>query len=169
VYELPFGKGRHFMSSAHPIVNGFLGGWEIAGIFSARSGLPFTPVISGDRANTGVSNQRPNRTGNGTLANPTPSRWFNVDDFAGPALYTYGNSGRNILRANHLIAVDMTVKKSFAISEARRLEVRAEAFNLANHPTFSAPNATIGAAAAGTITSTLNANRTLQAALKLYF
>lgn len=169
VYELPFGKGRHFMSSAHPIVNGFLGGWEIAGILSARSGLPFTPVISGDRANTGVSNQRPNRTGNGTLANPTPSRWFNVDDFAVPALYTYGNSGRNILRANHLIAVDMTVKKSFAISEARRLEIRAEAFNLANHPTFSAPNATIGAAAAGTITSTLNANRTLQAALKLYF
>jgi len=169
VYELPFGNGRQFMSNAHPIVNGILGGWEVAGIFSARSGLPFTPVISGDRANTGVSGQRPNRTGDGSVDNPIPSRWFNVDAFATPALYTYGNSGRNILRADNLVVVDMTLKKSFAFSEARRLEVRGEAFNIANHPTFSAPNATIGAAAAGTITSTLNANRTLQVALKLYF
>jgi len=169
VYELPFGKGRHYMSDVHPIVNGILGGWEVAGILSARSGLPFTPVISGDRANTGVSNQRPNRSGSGTLDNPSTRRWFNVDDFAIPALYTYGNSGRNILRADHLITVDMTLKKNFAFSEVRRLEVRAEAFNIANHATFSAPNATIGAAAAGTVTSTLNAGRTLQMALKFYF
>jgi len=169
VYELPFGKGRHYMSDVHPVVNGIFGGWEVAGILSARSGLPFTPVISGDRANTGVSNQRPNRSGNGALDNPSTSRWFNVDDFAIPGLYTYGNSGRNILRADHLITVDMTLKKNFAFSEIRRLEVRAEAFNIANHATFSAPNATIGAAAAGTITSTLNAGRTLQMALKFYF
>ena len=169
VYELPFGKGRTFLSNAHPLVNGVLGGWEVAGIFSARSGLPFTPIISGDRANTGVANQRPNRVGNGTLDNKTVTSWFDVNAFTIPAQYTYGNSGRNILRADHLITVDMTLKKSFLFGEVRRLEVRGEAFNIANHPTFAAPNATIGTAAAGTITSTLNANRTLQVALKFYF
>src|SRR6185369_3154117 len=137
VYELPFGKGRKFLSSAHPIVNGVLGGWEVAGILSARSGLPFTPTISGDRANTGVGGQRPNRIGDGTLDNPTVSHWFDTDAFAMPAQYTYGNSGRNILRADNLVTVDMTLKKNFMFSEERRLEFRAEAFNIANHPTFS--------------------------------
>jgi hypothetical protein len=109
------------------------------------------------------------RTADGTLDNPTPSRWFNVDAFATPTQYTYGNSGRNILQADNLVTVDMTLKKNFVFSEARRLEFRAEAFNIANHPTFSAPNATIGTAAAGTVTSTLNSGRTLQGALKFYF
>jgi Carboxypeptidase regulatory-like domain/TonB dependent receptor-like, beta-barrel len=169
VYELPFGKGRHYLNNVHSAINAVLGGWEVAGILSTRSGLPFTPVISGDRANTGVGGQRPNRTGNGSLDNPTVSRWFNLDAFSIPALYTYGNSGRNILRADNLVTVDMTFRKNFVLRETRRLEFRMEAFNIANHPTFSAPNTTIGTAAAGTITSTLNSGRTLQGAVKLYF
>jgi hypothetical protein len=169
VYELPFGSGRHYLNHANRIVNGILGGWELAGILSARSGLPFTPVISSDRANTGVSNQRPIRLADGSLDNPTPNVWFNVSAFATPALYTYGNSGRNILRSDNLVTVDMTLKKNFVFSETRSLEFRAEAFNIANHPTFSAPNATIGTAAAGTVTSTLNSGRTLQGGLKFFF
>jgi hypothetical protein len=169
LYELPFGNGRHYLNKVNPVVNGILGGWEVAGILSDRSGLPFTPVISGDRANTGVGGQRPNRLADGSLDNPTVSQWFNVSAFATPALYTYGNSGRNILRSDGLVTVDFTLKKNFVISEAKRFEFRAEAFNIANHPTFSTPNATIGTAAAGTITSTLNAGRTLQGALKFYF
>jgi Carboxypeptidase regulatory-like domain len=169
VYELPFGNGRRYLNNVHPVVNGILGGWEVAGILTSRSGLPFTPVISGDRANTGVGGQRPNRVADGTADDPTVSRWFNVDAFATPAQYTYGNSGRNILRADNLVRVDFTLKKNFVFTETKRREFRAEAFNIANHPTFSAPNATIGTAAAGTVTSTLNANRTLQMALKFYF
>jgi hypothetical protein len=54
-------------------------------------------------------------------------------------------------------------------SQDRRFELRIESFNLANHPTFSAPDATIGADSAGIVSSTLNANRVFQAAAKFYF
>jgi hypothetical protein len=65
--------------------------------------LPFTPTISRDVANTGVGGQRPNRIGSGVLANPTLDGWFDKSAFAEPAQYTYGNSGRNILRVQPII------------------------------------------------------------------
>jgi hypothetical protein len=169
VYELPFGRGRQFMSNANGIIDGILGGWGVAGILTARSGLPFTPVISGDTANTGVGNQRPVVVGDPSLSNPSPSAWFNVNAFATPARYTYGNSGRNILLSDGLQQLDVTLRKNFQIKEWSNLEFRAEAFNLLNHPTFSAPNATIGSSSAGIVTTTLNSNRILQFALKLTF
>jgi Carboxypeptidase regulatory-like domain/TonB dependent receptor len=169
VYELPFGRNRAFLSNANGLVNALFGGWELAGILTARSGLPFTPVISGDQANTGVTNQRPNVVGDPGAVNQSVNSWFNVNAFAMPGRYTYGDSGRNILTSDSLIQLDMTLEKRFNILERRQLEFRAEAFNIANRPTFNVPNATIGSSAAGTITSTLNANRILQLALKFYF
>ncbi len=149
VYELPFGRQRKFLSGANGFVDAFVGGWEIAGILTNRSGLPFTPTISGDQANTGVGNQRPTLVGDPTLANPTVQSWFNVSAFATPTRYTYGNAGRNILTADNLVQLDMTLEKRFRILENQQLEFRAEAFNIANHPTFSAPNSTIGSSSAG--------------------
>jgi hypothetical protein len=169
VYELPFGHGRMFLSNANHFINGVLGGWELAGILTARSGLPFTPVISGDQANIGISGQRPVLVGDPYLSNPTPTDWFNVNAFATPAKYTLGDSGRNILQADRLIQVDLTLEKRFNFTEKRQLEFRAEAFNVANRPTFAAPGASIGSASAPVVTSTLNANRIMQFALKLYF
>jgi hypothetical protein len=169
IYQLPFGKGRKFLPNASWPVNAALGGWEIAGIFMDRTGLPFTPIISSDVANTGISNQWPDRIGKGTLANPTPQLWFDTTAFRAPAQYKYGNSRPNILRSGGLVDLDMTLKKNFAFSESKLLELRFESFNLANHPTFAAPNATIGTSSAGKVTSTLNSNRIFQAALKFSF
>ncbi len=169
VYDLPFGRDRMLMSHANRFVNGVLGGWQIAGIFTGRTGQPFTPIIGSDVANVGVSGEWPNRIASGKVAHPTPQKWFDPTAFTLPAQYTYGNSGRNILRSDKLVDLDATVKKNFPFSESKILEVRVEAFNLANHPTFSAPNATIGTASAGTVTSTLNSNRVLQGAVKFFF
>jgi hypothetical protein len=169
VYELPFGRGRSFLANTNRVVNGVFGGWEVAGIFMTRTGLPFTPTISSDNANTGVGGQRPNVVGDPSVANRTTSQWFNPAAFAIPTRFTYGNGGRNILRADGLQELDVTLKKNFIFTETRRLEFRAEAFNVTNTPTFSAPNASIGSTSAGIITSTLNAGRVLQGALKLYF
>jgi Carboxypeptidase regulatory-like domain/TonB dependent receptor len=169
LYQLPFGKGRTFLNSARNPLGMIFGGWDIAALATMRSGLPFTPFTSSDLANTGATSEVPNRIGSGKLANRTPKAWFNVADFTLPAKYTYGNSGRNILSADGIINIDSTLKRNFAFSESKYIEFRLEAFNTANHPTFSAPNKSIGTASAGTITSTLNSNRILEAALKLYF
>lgn len=171
VYQLPFGQGRHFLNNGNAFVNGMVGGWELAGVLTDRTGQPFTPVLSSDVANTGISNEWPNRIASGKLAHPTPAEWFNPAAFAIPAQYTYGNAGRDILRSDGLVDLDMTLKKMFNLGESktRQLEMRFESFNLANHPTFAAPNATIGSSSAGKVTSTLNANRIFQAAAKIYF
>lgn len=170
VYSLPFGHDRTFFNNSNWLVNGFVGGWEVAGIYTGRSGLPFTPVLSSDVANNGTSGQWPNRLAHGgTISHPTPTRWFDTSAFTPPTAFSYGNSGRNILHGDGLVSLDVTAKKTFQLHEARSLEFRLEAFNVANHTTFSAPNATIGSSAAGTVTSTLNANRILQAAAKFYF
>ncbi len=175
VYALPFGHGRHFLRDTPGVVDELIGGWEVAGIYTARSGLPYSPVLSSDVANNGTSGQFPNRVpgaGKGALLNPTPAHWFNTAAFAAPAApnqYVFGNSSRNILTGDGLVQLDMTLKKAFAIHEAVNAEFRAEAFNVANHPTFANPNATIGSASAGLVNSTLNSNRTLQLALKINF
>jgi hypothetical protein len=106
IYQLPFGKGRRFLGSASWPVEAALGGWEMAGIFMDRTGLPYTPVIASDVANTGIGGQWPNRIGNGKLANPNPQRWFDLTAFAIPAQYTYGNSRPNILRTDGLVDLD---------------------------------------------------------------
>ncbi len=182
VYALPFGHGRLFLSKSNAFVNGLLGGWEVAGIYTARSGSPYTPVSGSDVANTGVGGQRPNRTG--TPVQPrSPTCWFfdsnnrtcaalapgATNAFVLPTQYTYGTSGRNILFGDGLVQLDATLKKVFQLHEALNTEFRLEAFNVANHATFANPSATIGTASTGTVTSTLNANRTLQAAIKINF
>jgi hypothetical protein len=81
-------------------LNYALGNWQLNGIFTATSGLPYTLVISGDVANTGTGGnyERLNVVGNPSVSNPSPAQWFNKTAFAVPAPFTFGNLGRNALR-----------------------------------------------------------------------
>ena len=63
--------------------------------------------------------------------------------FASPAQYTYGNSGRNILRADGLKQLDFTILKQFPVTESKSFEFQAEMVNIANHPIFAAPSKAI--------------------------
>jgi hypothetical protein len=181
-YALPIGRNRAFLKNMPAIAEGILGGWSVSGITTLQSGLPFTPTISGDQANTGVTGQRPNLIGSPAMVG-TPSCWFFVASNSGcqaadpggsaafsiPALYNYGTSGRNILRADDLVQFDFTVTKQFKFTEAKSLQFRAEFFNIFNTPTFATPGTTIDTATGGQIGSTLNAGRTIELALKLFF
>ncbi len=165
-YEIPFLK-----SASNPFERYVLGNWQINGIITAQSGFPFNVTAPGDYANTGVGNQRPNLIG-------TPSA--NCGDghltgcispaaFVLPAAYTYGNAGRNLLYGPDLVDVDFSLFKLFPIKERASFELRLEAFNSLNHPSFSNPAATLGTATFGTISSTSNNNRELQIAGKFTF
>jgi hypothetical protein len=181
-YALPFGHGKAFANSDSRLVKYTLGGWNLSSVVTAKSGLPFTPTISSDTANTGVGSQRPQVVGTPTTVGNV-SCWFYVSSnpackslapnatnaFAVPAQYTYGNGGRNILLAQRLIQVDLSVMKEFLFTETRRLEFRAEFFNIGNHAVFAAPTTTINLSSGGQVASTLNSNRIIEFALKLSF
>ena len=167
-YELPIGRGRRLLGNADGVVDAVLGGWQLQGIYVWRSGRPFTPTISSDRANTGVANQRPNRIGSGELDNPTVELWFDKTAFVLPAQFTYGTSGGSILREDSYKTLDFSLFKQFSIG-MHRLQFRAEAFNLTNTPSFNAPNTAIDTAAGGRVTSTSSSPRQMQFALKYTF
>jgi hypothetical protein len=147
-----------------------------------KSGLPFTPTITNDRANTGVGSQRPELVGTALVQNNVGC-WFYTssnsacvsqfsgakDAFAIPAIYTYGNSGRNILRGDNLNQFDFTAMKDFPFTETRRLEFRAEFFNLFNHAVFALPGTNINSSSGGQVSSTANSNRIIEFAMKLFF
>jgi hypothetical protein len=176
-YELPFGKGRHWLAGHGRVVEWLAGGWQVNNIATFQTGLPFTPVMQTSTLNTGTGSQFPNRVGNGNLPSSERSidRWFDPGAFVAPAQFTFGNSGRNILRGPGTKQIDMSLFKAFAIAEASRVEFRAEAFNLFNTPQFNNPNANIGFTGVARITSAGNptvyqrTSRQIQLALKLYF
>jgi hypothetical protein len=167
-YELPFGHSKPFLSDASGAVDAILGGWQVQGIYVWRSGRPFTPTISADRANTGVG-QRPNRTGTGTLEDPTVDRWFDTTAFTLPAQFTYGNSGGNILREDSYKTLDVSLFKQFNLGAEHHLQFRVEAFNVTNTPSFNAPATAIDTASGGRVTSTAGPPRQMQFALKYDF
>jgi hypothetical protein len=171
-YVLPVGKGKRWdMGSG--LANGVLGDWQTNVIFTAQTGLPFTPVLASPVANAGAS--RPDRRGKGVSANPDPAGWFDTSfntagaAWATPAQFTYGNAGRNILFGPGRINFDFSLFKAFPITERWNLQFRAELFNLFNTPQFSQPNASIGNPNAGIINATAGTPRQVQFALRLQF
>ncbi len=172
-YELPVGKGRQFLNQGG-VLDAVLGGWHLGGIITFRSGFPFSPQIDFDPSNTGSPGlQRSNRIGNGHLAHPSPSLWFNVNDFPLPNCPNgcFGNAGKNILEGPGEKTADLSLRKFFNFTEQTNLEFRAEFFNALNHPVFAQPDPFItdGPGAAGVITSTVIPQRQVQFALKLHF
>jgi hypothetical protein len=169
-YELPFGRGKHFLSNAGRLSDAFLGGWQYQTIDNFHSGVPYTPTISRDVANIGVGSQHPNLVGTGCRKSGSLNNYFILSDFAVPAPYTFGDASTDICRSGNEEEVDMSVFKQFGITEGSKLEFRFEAFNVPNSAYFSAPSTTtIDTSNGGQVTSTSNQPRQLQFALKYLF
>lgn len=177
LYELPIGKGK-LLSTKNRIVDYIIGGWQVNAVGQAHSGLPYTITADGDIANTGNSGyERANIVGNPNISNPTAQQWFNVNAFAVPATYTYGDAGRNILRGPAYWNVDASIFRRFPFLETRALEFRAEAFNTPNTVILGNPSADVSQFIPnvtqqpqfGVITGTQNNSRVLQLGLKLTF
>ena len=155
-------------------------GWQLNGILSLYSGIPFSVQSASNTLNIGgTSRAEFIGPGNGSLPSSQQSlqEWFDVAAFSTPPTLAFGNSGRNILTGPSTKELDFSAFKNFYFSEGRttNLQLRVEAFNLTNTPQFNNPNSTVGAPGAGSITSagspyTLQRlSREVQLALKFYF
>jgi hypothetical protein len=159
VWELPFGKGKPFANTGASAA--VFGGWELAGIASARTGLPVNITISRKAAvmpDGNTSGQRPDYVGGQSIyaANQTINNWFNPAAFSTPAKYTWGNLGRYVGSGPGALEFDTSLQRRFPIKEKIALNVRATAYNLANHPIYSNPSGNSSSSSFGRITSIIN-------------
>jgi hypothetical protein len=171
LYEIPVGKGKRF-STGHGVLDYILGGWQINNLFQAHSGIAFTPLTSSDIANTGqaLGYEHLNLVGSPGLSKRTAAEWFNTAAYATPALFTFGNAGRNSLRGPSYWDLDTSLFRLFPVGEGRQFEFRVEAFNVLNNVNLGQPNNDINSGSAfGTINSTANPARQLQLAAKFIF
>jgi len=142
LYDLPAGKGRHFLNHGG-ITNAVIGGWRLSSIVTLGSGFPTGVGTGTNRSNAG--GDRPNSVPGQSvsLSNPTTAEWFNIQAFALNQLYQWGNVGRNVITGPGVNTWDFSTLKDFPFAERRFVEFRFEAFNFANHPNFGDPNASL--------------------------
>jgi Carboxypeptidase regulatory-like domain/TonB dependent receptor-like, beta-barrel len=171
-YQLPFGRGKMYLSNAGGFTQALLGGWNIGGIYTYVSGAPFSISAGGDIANVGGGSQRALQVGNPNSGfNQSRLEWFNTAAFSVPASFTFGNLGRNNMFGPGATNFDFSTFKDFALNERYKFQFRAEFFNIANHARFGTPHNSVQDAAFGQITSLCNqcGPRDIQFALKFLF
>lgn len=168
VYQLPWARNRWF------------GGWDMSGIFTARTGTPLSVLVNRAAANVPSGQTQVQRAnyigGNVYLPNPGPDGWLNPAAFAAPANGTYGNAGRNVFRGPALWQADIGLSKRFRITERLALDFRTEAFNLFNRAQYGNPVNNISNSTFGRINVTANdgatgagTSRQLQFMLRMSF
>ncbi len=170
VYELPVGKGRSYAPNSK-IVDGIIGGWQIAGIFTFKDGFPLSVTDATNNTNSFGGNQRPNVTSDYRSAIRAVEEAFNVNAFTQPAPFTFGDAPRTMgnLRAQGTINADMTLQKYWQLwNETSKLQLRAEFYNLFNRTQFFAPGTTFGTSTFGVIPGALP-SRSIQFGMKLYW
>jgi len=193
LYDLPFGKGKHFGSDWNGVTNAVLGNWHIDLIERATSGFPLFVVDSADESGTffsynGFTLQRPNEVGNPNQAGPEPGgtncptqihtlqHWFNPCAFAQAPLGELGTAARAPVYGPRFVNTDFSVIKNFPFHESMNVQFRAEFFNLFNHPQFymdglgdSGQQDINTPSSFGVINNTVNNPRLVQFALRLAF
>jgi len=169
IYNLPFGHGKRFLSTLQGPLNAILGGWATSGIVTYGSGLPysigFSSSLQGWPSNyashvPGVSSQ---------VANPSINGYFNPAAFTTPQPYTYGNVAPYSLFGPSYTDWDMSLFKTFQLTERFRLQFRSDFFNTLNHPSFGNPDANISSPDVGKIFGTSSSPRAIQFAARLSF
>ena len=144
IWQLPVGRGHMAIGNANHAVDAIVGGWELSGVGTVRSGLPLNVTIS-RAANTLpdqiTSNQRPNLVPGVSIypARRTTGTWLNYQAFSLPASGTWGNAGANIASAPGHWQMDLALQKKIHLSEQAALSFRAEAFNLLNVAQYGTP------------------------------
>jgi len=155
IYELPFGRGRRWLSGSSSVGDSVLGGWQVSGISSYRTGTPFSVLFQvpsnyvgwwGGRADAVAGadfysgRQEGHDIGNGV-------QWFNPGSFAPPQPWQWGNSAPFSVYGPGFWNWDLSLQKNFEVPikglERPRLQLRADFFNVFNHFNLGNPSRTI--------------------------
>ena len=188
VYNLPY--------TGHGLVGGVAGGWQLNPIYTYLSGAPFAIGTISNRLTNQASyaSPRPDAVAGCNLyTGVSPEQaasgqpWFNTACFTPAPVGTFGNAGRDTIIGPNLWDMDFALQKNWKVRESFRVQFKAEAFNILNHPSFQAPIATafnpalsaavatnplagtVANASAGVITATNSTPRQVQLALKVVF
>jgi hypothetical protein len=159
IYKLPFGRGMQFLNN-NLIADEVLGGWQISSTFIAETGNPISLTTAGynnSNNQSGAYTQYANLVGNYKSTDTGPDatgggkyhslkEWYNLDAFALPAPYSYGNFRRNIVAGPDLTNVNFSIGKGFDLWPEHdvKFQIRASANNVLNHPSFGQPGTTLG-------------------------
>jgi hypothetical protein len=161
IYQLPFGKGRHFGGGMSKIANLFAGGWEISGIYTAQTGMFLTPFWTGDdpvgttftTSDPATVTLRPNVVSNPNNGAHTVDAWFNPNAFAPPSAGQFGTSGKGVIKGPGVNIFAAGLHKDFAWGERARLRWELTSNNIFNHPNWANPSTDITDSSVGVITS----------------
>jgi hypothetical protein len=154
VWEVPMGKGRRFLATAPRVVDGVLGGWQLYWIGYLETGKYFSPSFAGsDPSNTNSFGGRPDRVCNGNLpaGQRNITRWFDAACFAVPKAGNFGNSGNNVLEGPGYNMQNVSIAKTFSLSERFKFTFTSAISNALNHPNFANPAANISATNVGVV------------------
>ena len=158
VYQLPIGPGKRFLN--HGALGRVIGGWQVSGIMSRRSGSPLTF--------TGSNSLNLGSGGTATLDQIAPVQilggintgnpWFSIGSFAKAATNVQGNTGRNIMDGPGMFNLNASLSRTIGFrAEKVKLQLRLETLNVTNTAWFSNPNtSSIGSASFGIISSTVS-------------
>jgi len=145
VYQIPYGKGRRYGDKS--MMASFLGNWSVSSVLVAQSAPPFTVRTATNTSNafsSGPLRADILRDPNLDASRRSLFRWFDTDAFAQPAANTFGNQGVNQVRGGGRLSLNGSILRDFPVGESRRVQFRAEAFNLLNHSNFNLPGQVLG-------------------------
>lgn len=142
IIELPWGRGRRYLSGAPTIVDQILGGWKLQTMSFFATGMYFSPAFSGsDPSNTNTFGGLPDRIADGNLSSGSRSveRWFDASAFVVPPPGRFGNSGVNVLVGPGLNVHHLALVKRFKVGERYSVTYNAGISNIFNRPHFKPP------------------------------
>ena len=172
-YDIPFGHGRKWGANVNRAVDFVLGGWNLSGVTTYYSGVPFSPVLGSSypgAPNTGPNN-RPNLGTGDPYAGAARNRnqWFigcptpacASGPYLAPAPGAFGTYPINTLYGPSFTMQDLSLMKVFSVTERFKFTLRADATNAFNHTTLDVPNNNVQSSTVGQITGTAFGNGTL--------
>ncbi len=179
-YQLPFGRGQHWLANAHGVEDKLVSGWTFNTITTLLSGFPLTPEVGSNISGDGDTRNPDRPVLNPSFVGPITPRdgthWFNPAAFQSPTAGTYGTAALPIISRGSLTGpgyagVDVSLFKDTQITEKVKMQFRTECFNVLNHTNFGTPTLLLTSATAGQITSLAvpQGGRLIQFGLKLIY